>query len=187
MPARLSGTKVRTIMTSINITPSILSDRSGLSLSTIDRIINDRASNYSDFTVQKLSAALGCSPFDLFSEQAINSTITETAVTAVAEVVAEAVSSAVTVVVDEVAPHVSPEVVAESIPNMSVCAPPALDISAYFAYIQQSHKDEIEGMKEEYRSHIKDLASERNAWRTTALTLGAFIVCLAIWLVTHHL
>ena len=185
MPTRISGQKVRSIMLSNNVTPSQLASTSELSPSTIDRILNDRASNYSNYTVQRLATALHCSPFDLFTEQAINTTLADSAATAVAEVVAEAVTEAVSVVVDEVAPHVSPEQVAEAVPNMSVNAPPVLDISSYFAYIQQSHRDELESLAKARDNHLADLRRERDVWRTAAIVFAVVLVFALMWAVTH--
>ena len=65
MPLRLSGKKVKDRMLALNITPAELTKRSGLSPSTIDRIANDRANSYSNYTVKRLADAL---KMDFFPE-----------------------------------------------------------------------------------------------------------------------
>ena len=170
MPQRLSVPKIKARMNALNLNASLLVTKSQLSESTIDRILHDRANNYSDFTVQRLAYALECSPFDLFDDNAIAVTVAR----AVEGVVAEAVAEAVTVVMDETAPDVSAQHVAESVPNIPVQLPGALDVPSYFSYIQDQHKAEIAA----FEKLTSDLTGERNAWRLLSLLL--IVVCVAL-------
>ena len=186
MPSRLSGKKVQARMLVKNITPSQLSLRSTLSPSTIDRIIHDRATNYNNFTVQRIADALECSPFELFDEEAVGAAISDAVSHAVENVVVEAVAEAVTVVVEEVAPQTSEQTIAETVPNISTSVPPVLDVPAYFGYIQEEHKREIEELKQEHESHLSDIRKEAAAWRKTAtILMGIIVAVLLFTFVTH--
>lgn len=171
MPQRLSVPKIKARMNVLGLSASRLGQKSQLSDSTIDRILHGRANNYSDFTVQRLSAALECSAFDLFDDDALATTVAH----AIEDVVAEAVAEAVTVVMDETAPDVSAQSVAEAVPNIPVQLPGALDVPAYFSYIQDQHKAELAA----YEQLKADMVRERNAWRVLSFVLIAVCVALA--------
>jgi transcriptional regulator with XRE-family HTH domain len=178
MPLRLSGKKVKERMLVLNITPAELSKRSSLSPSTIDRITNDRANSYSNYTVKRLADALNCETFELFTEEAVKEAINEALSMAVENVVAEAVTEAVTVVVDEVAPDTPAQTVAENVPTMTVNVPPALDIPTYIDHIITKHEQEIEKLVSSNDAHIRELQKEKRAWQAIAAVLAlAVFVC----------
>lgn len=182
MPVRVSGQKVREKMMSLNITTADLIKKTGLSVSTIDRITNDRATSYSAYTIKKLADALHCEPFEIFTEEAVKAAINEALSQAVENVVAEAVVEAVTVVTDEVAPEAPAETVAEAVPPISVTVPPALDIPAYIDHIIAEHKQEIENITKSHDNHIADLRREKHAWQGIAGVLAAAVVVCALLL-----
>ena len=184
MPSRLSGKKVRNKMLSLNITPAQLALKSSLSPSTIDRIINDRATKYNDYTIQRIADSLGCSVFDLFDEEIVESALADASSQMVEEMVVKAVAEAVTVVVEEVAPETTIQGVAESMPNISTPVPPALDVSRYFTYIQEEHRREVEELQEMHREHLQDLRREKSAWRLLAIIANSL---LAIGILTFLL
>ena len=186
MPSRLSGKKVQARMLIKDITPSQLATMSTLSPSTIDRIIHDRATNYNNYTVQRVADALECSPFELFDEEAVGAAISDAVSHAVENVVVEAVAEAVTVVVEEVSPQTSEQTIAETIPNISTSAPPVLDVPAYFGYIQEEHKRELEELRQEHESHLSDIRKEAAAWRKTATILMGIIVAVLLFTFFTH-
>lgn len=186
MPSRLSGKKVQERMLIKNITPSQLSLRSTLSPSTIDRIIHDRATNYNNYTVQRIADALECNPFELFDEEAVGEAISNAVSHAVENVVVEAVAEAVTVVVEEVSPQTTEQKIAETVPNFSASVPPILDVQAYFAYMQEEHKHAIDEIKHEFAEHMTDMRKEASAWRITAILLMLVIMCMFFLLAVPH-
>ena len=184
MPSRLSGKKVRAKMLALNITPAQLGYKSSLSPSTIDRIINERATSYNDYTVQRIADALGCSALELYSEEILETTIANASTQMVEDVVVKAVAEAVAVVVEDVSPETTVEDVAKTIPEIAATVPTALDVSRYFAYIQEEHRREVEELKELHKEHLNDVRREKNAWRMCALTASALLaVCAVVLLV----
>ena len=178
MPLRLSGCKVRERMLTKNITPADLAKKSGLSTSTIDRITNDRANSYSNFTIKRLADALDCEPFELFTDEAVKAALNEAFSQSIENVVAEAVTEAVTVVVDNVAPDTSAEALADNVPKMTVNVPPALDIPTYIDHLIAEHEKEIERIIESNNAQTKELRKEKRAWQTiTAVLAVAVFVC----------
>lgn len=181
MPSRLSGQKVRTRMREKGLSSARLNSISGLSPSTIDRILNDRASTYNDDTVRRIADALGCSPFDLYDDTTVAAALADAAPRAVESAIAEAVAEAVTVVVEEVAPEASAKSVADTVPAIPVALPPALDVSAYFAYIQEQHKSEVAQLRHAQQDSLDDLRREISTWRSVALVLiGALVAACAL-------
>ena len=161
MPKRCSGEKVRRQMTRLGLTTSQLMAKSGLSESTIRRILANREEHAtSDYTVQHLADALQCSPYDILRDDAIVDVVKTDSEFTVAEVLAEAVMEAVTVVTDNVAPDASPEDIAKVVPPLQVTPPPTLDVPSYFDYIKRTTDD-----------HIQSLKKSRNTWRNLALVL----------------
>ena len=179
MPLRLSGAKVRAKMSEKAISPARLASVSGLSPSTIDRIINDRASSYNSDTVQRIADAIGCNPFELYTDQAVNAAITQAVSTSVETVVVEAVAEAVTAVVEEVAPATPPPVIAKNIPELPVGIPPLFDVPAYIAHIKEEHQRDMEQLIAEHKDHTADLRRTARAWQTVAIALAALLfLCL---------
>jgi transcriptional regulator with XRE-family HTH domain len=186
MPARISGKKARARMREIGLSPARLGSASGLSPSTIDRILNDRASTYNDDTVRRVADALQCSPFDLYDDTTVTAALAEAAPRAVENAIVEAVAEAVTVVAEELAPETPVQSVAESVPAIPVSLPPALDVAAYFAYIQEQHKNEVEQLTALHRDAITSARREAGVWRTVALVLlGLLCIVSAVILFTH--
>lgn len=165
MPTRCSGEKVRRQMAHAGLSTTKLIKLSGVSESTIRRILADKEYTTSDYTLQHIAEALQCSPFDLLRDEAISETIKTEADFTLSGVVAAAVMEAVTVVTDNVAPDATPEVVAEAVPPMQVSPPPALDIPTYLDYIKQSSE-----------GHIESLKQSRNTWRTIAVVLFVLLL-----------
>ena len=184
MPSRLSATKIRAKMQEQNISPSCMVHRTALSASTVDRVINGRASGYNDHTAQCFATALNCTIMEIIDDEyvvpVINSTVSNAVETAIAGAVAEAVS----VVVNDVAPEATPESVA--VPGMTVHLPPALDISAYVMQIQDNHKREIDRLNAVHREHLDDVRREKNAWRMAALAAFAIITCCLVFHFAVH-
>lgn len=192
MALRISSTKVKSRMVEAGINSTHLAQKSSLSPSTIDRILNNRASNYSEYTVQRIANVLGCSVYDLYTDDAIATGIADSAANAVANVVVEAVADAISVVADDVAPEATPEEIAEAMPKINVTQPPAFDISAYFTYMQDTHKAEIEMLEKvhaaenaERDKHLEDVRRDKNVWRCVALILGAVICFWLLWDLSH--
>lgn len=183
MPARVSGKKVREKMLAMDATPADLVKKTGLSVSTVDRILNDRATSYSTYTIKKLADALHCEPFEIFTEEAVKAAINESLAQAVENVVAEAVTEAVTVVIDEVAPETSPNTVAETVPPITVNVPPVLDIPVYIDHIVAEHAKEIATLLSAHREHLADLRKEKRAWQVAAgVAATVALVCVFLLL-----
>lgn len=180
MPQRLSVPKIKSKMQSLGLSASRLVVKSQLSESTIDRILHGRATNYSDFTVQRLASALECPVLELFDDESTSAALSASVARAVEEVVVEAVAEAVTVVVEDVAPEAAPQAVAAAVPNVPLSVPSALDVSAYFAYIQEQHKAEVDGLHAVHARHLSDLRAERNALRIVCslLAVGLLLALL---------
>lgn len=170
MPSRCSGAKLRHQMTLARITTPRLVDKSGVSESTIRRILSDKSINTSDTVLQLIADALQCSPFDLLRDDAIDQVVRTDAEVAVSETVAEAVMEAVTVVTNDVAPDATPEQIAQAVPDLQVTPPPALDIPAYVEYIRQSSA-----------AHVKSVEESRNAWRATAAVLFVLLMLCILY------
>lgn len=170
MPARCSAEKVRHQMSRIGMTTPKLIAKSRLSESTVRRILSDKEYTTSDYTLQQLSEALQCSPYDLLRDAAIDEMTRTESEYAVEGVVAEAVREAVTVVSDNIAPGTSPEKVAESVPVIPVATPPTLDIPSYIEYIKESTS-----------AHIKSLKRSRNTWRNTSGILFTLLMLAIIY------
>ena len=179
MPKRLSADKIKARMTALGIGRVQLIDRTGLSESTVDRALHNRATNYSDFTVNRFAIALECPVLELLDDESTSAALTEFTARTVEGVVAESVAENVTVVVENVAPDVPPEVVAESVPNTPVSVPSAMDVSAYFSYIQERHKSEIASMVAAHDQHVSDLRAERRSLRIACAMLS-FLLLLAV-------
>ena len=178
MPQRLSVPKIKTRMQVLGLSSSRLAVKSQLSESTIDRILHGRANNYSDFTVQRLAAALECPVLELYDDQATTAALTAFTARAVEDVVVESVTAAVNVVVEDVAPNVTPQTVAETVPNIPVTVPSALDVSSYFEYIQKQHQQEMAAMTAAYEKHMADLRHGRTAW--ICVSIGSLVAALLV-------
>lgn len=151
MPSRLNPDAIRAKMKEAGIpTLASLSNKSGVSQATIDRIMHRRCGNCNSQTVRLLADALKCSPFDLYNEEALTEGTTLAAAVAVADVVADAVNEAVTAVVNEVVPGVDPKEVASAVPPIQVPLPRAVDPGEYLEYIKKTHAETIR----QYRHHI---------------------------------
>lgn len=181
MPSRLSGKKVCALMVEKGFNSARLSTATGLSPSTIDRVRNNRATNYNDDTVLLIADALGCSPFDLCDDTTVAAAFVDAAPRAVENAIVEAVAEAVSVVVEKVAPDASAQAVAQNVPAIPISLPPALDVSAYFAYIQEQHKSEIAQLRHAQQDSLDDLRREISTWRSVALVLiGALVAACAL-------
>lgn len=176
MPSRLNPDAIRSRMKEVGI-PSLasLSNKSGLSQATIDRIMHRRCGNCNSQTVQMLADALKCSPFDLYTEEALTEGTALAEAVAVADAVAEAVNEAVNAVVSEVAPNADPQEVAKAIPDISVA--PVVDLNAYFEHIKDVHRQELANLTEIYKSREADHKRHINALYTV---LGALLIALII-------
>lgn len=179
MPQRLSVPKIKERMQLLGLNTAKLVVKSQLSESTVDRILHGRANNYSDFTVQRLALALECPVLELLDDESTSAALTAFTARTVEGVVAESIAENVTVVVENVAPDVSPEAVAKSVPNTPVSVPSAMDVSAYFSYIQERHKAELASMVAAHDQHVSDLRAERRSLRI-ACTMLSFLLLLAV-------
>lgn len=180
MPSRLNPDAIRSRMKEVGI-PSLasLSNKSGLSQATIDRIMHRRCGNCNSQTVQMLADALKCSPFDLYTEEALTEGTALAEAVAVADAVAEAVNEAVNAVVSEVAPNADPQEVAKAIPDISVA--PVVDLNAYFEHIKDVHRQELENLTEVYKAREADHKRHINALYTgIAILAVALILSLVI-------
>lgn len=186
MPARLSATKIRAKMQTKNISPSVLTQRSTLSESTVGRIINGHATSCSDHTAACIANALDCTIMEILDDEYIAPVIANTVATSVETALVEAVAGAVSVIVDDVAPKTPAASVADTMPDMRVHLPPALDVAAYFTYIQNEHNREMEELRELHREHMNDIRIEKNVWRSIALSAIAIIVVCTIVLFVCH-
>lgn len=155
MPSRLDPDAIRARMNDLNIhSLASLSCKSGVSQATIDRIMHHRSGNCNSQTVQLLADALKCSPFDLYTAEALTEGTAMATAVAVADAVAEAVNEAVNAVVSEVAPDAPPQEVASAIPAIEVTPPPALDLAEYFDYLKSVHTRELESLHASYKRHL---------------------------------
>ena len=182
MSLPISGAKVRALMLAANINSTQLAQRTTLSPSTIDRVLNNRAVNYSEFTLQRIANVLGCSVYDLYSDETLPAAVADSAASTMASVVVGAVADAVSVVADDVAPDATPEELASAIPDITVPTPPALDVAAYFSYIQETHKTELENLQTSYNARIADLTREKRLWCGLTILLIASII---VWTLLH--
>ena len=187
MPLRLDGSKVRAYMDAAGLTPTTLAEISKISPSTIDRVLHNRAKHYSDFTVHSIARAVKCQPVDLYTDEALDNAITSAAAVAVEAVVAESVAEAVTVVADAIAPDTPAQAVAQAVPQMTVPMPAPLDLPAYFAYMQDQHRQAMEQLTASHTDALKAARKELSAWRTVALCLLAALSALTIFVfLSHH-
>ena len=174
MPSRLSATKIRAKMKAKNISPTAMAHLTALSPSTVDRVINGRATGYNDHTAQCFADALGCTVMEILDDEYVAPAITNAVSSVVETAIVEAVAEAVTVVVDDVSPKTPSGSVAETVPDMTVHLPQALDLAAYFASVQEDHKREIRELKELHNEHLNDMRREKNAWRMVAIISFVF-------------
>ena len=177
MPQRLSIPKVKSKMQSLGLNTAKLVVKSQLSESTIDRILHGRATNYSEFTLQRLASALECSVLELLDDESTSAALTAFSTHSVENVVAVAAAENVTAVVEAVAPDVPAEVVAESMPTTPVAIPSALDVAAYFEQIKEQRASEVAGLQD----HIQELRTERDIWRWLCLILGMLLMAVLLW------
>lgn len=175
MPSRLSATKIRAKMQQNCISPTSMVTRTGLSASTVDRVINDRATGYNDHTAQCFANALGCTVMEILDDEYIAPVISNTVATSVETALVEAVAEAVSVVVDDVAPKTPTTSVAETMPDMTVHLPPALDVAQYVKTIQEEHQRTVDELKASHREHLADIRREKNVWRMVAIAACALI------------
>ena len=176
MPARCSSQKIKAQMARLGMKTSKLMAVSGLSESTLHRLLTDKPVTTNDRTLQILADALQCSPFDLLRDSEIDQVVKTEADNAMTGVVAEAVLEAVTVVTESLAPETPPETIAEQIPQLPVSVPAALDIPTYIEYLRDSHNDRIDDMQRA----LQDMRSARNLWRWLSLAL-AILFLLSIF------
>lgn len=183
MPARCSADKIRTLMTARLLTASQLADAAGVSHSTIARILNGNEHRTSDSTLNLLAQALGCSPFDLLPDEAVNDIVRTETESAVVGVVAEAVAEALTVVVDGLdtaASQPTPQDIAKAVPAMEVTAPPVLDIQAYINYIRQTCDEKVALARDE----LSAVRRSRTRWIIFAISVIVFVLVTIIILAT---
>lgn len=177
MPARCSSVKIRALMNDHFLTSAQLADAAGLSSSTLNRILNDKDYRTSDATVNQLAKALGCRPFDLLRDDAIDQMIHAETEQAVTDVVAEAVAEALTVVVDELAPEETPEQIAQAVPPIEAEVPPVLDVAAYVEHIRSTCEEAVRLATE----RLADMRKSRNFWR-----IFCFFLLLAVMGLTWY-
>lgn len=180
MPARCSSQKIKAQMARLGMKTSKLMAVSGLSESTLHRLLTDKPVTTNDRTLQILADALQCSPFDLLRDSEIDQVVKTEADNAMTGVVAEAVLEAVTVVTESLAPETPPETIAEQIPQLPVSAPAALDIPTYIEYLRDSHNDRVDDMQRA----LQDMRSARNLWRWVSFALFVLLflaVCYFAW------
>lgn len=182
MSLPISGSKVRELMHTAGLNPTLLSQRTGLSPSTIDRVLNNRASNYSEFTLHQLANALGCSVFDLYTDEAIATGLADSDASAMTNVVVVTVPDAASTSADDASQLATPEVVAQAIQEITSTATPPLDVPAYFTYIQESHKAELENLRASYSDHIAELKREKRLWCVLSVVL---IAAFVLWTILH--
>lgn len=178
MPARCDASKIRMLMNDRLMTPAQLSESSGLSSSTINRILHEKDYRTSDATLNLISRALNCSPFDLLRQDAIDSMIHTETEHAVTDVVVEAVTEAITVVADELTPAQdapAPQAIAQAVPPLEVNVPPVLDVAAYIDYIRTATDEKVQAVND----RLSDMRKARNLWR--GCTLALLIVLLAFF------
>ena len=175
MPKRLSGTKILAIMKVEGITQTELIRRSTLSPSTVEKVVHNRATRYSDYTAQCIADALGRTVMDIVDDEYVAPIISSAVSSSFETAIAGAVAEALTVVVDDVSPRTPSESVAQTVPDMTVHLPPALDVSQYVKTIQEEHQRTVEELKAAHQEHINDIRREKNAWRMVALSACALI------------
>ena len=185
MPSRLSPDAIKTKMKEAGITSqSSLASKSGLSPATIDRIMHHRCGTCNSQTVQMLADALKCSPFDLYSDEALAEGTALAAAVAVADAVAEAVNEAVNAVVSEVAPDAAPQDVAAAVPtDLPVTTTPAIDLVQYFSYLRDSHETEIKTLTTMYNERIAELAKSSRQLTCALCGVIAALVAVVIYLI----
>lgn len=171
MPSRLSATKIRAKMQELHISPSAMVTRTRLSPSTVDRVINGRATGYNDHTAECFANALGCTVMDIVEDEFVVPVITSAIATSVETAIVGAVSEAVSVVVDK-----QDENIAKSVPDMTVHLPPALDVAQYFTTLQQTQERELTEIKAERDDHIRDLRKEAITWKIVSALLFAALI-----------
>ena len=187
MPSRLSATKIRAKMQQSCISPSSMVNRTGLSASTIDRVINGRATGYNDHTAQCFANALGCTVMEILDDEYVTPVINSAVSASVETAIVGAVAEAVTVVVDDVSPRTPTESVAQTVPDMTVHLPPALDVAKYVDHLQADHQREISEMKVAHQEHLADIRREKNVWRMVALAACALIAVDMLFLLIFML
>ena len=175
MPKRLSGTKILAIMKAEDINQTELIRRTALSQSTVDKVIHNRATGYSDYTAQCIADALGRTVMEIVEDEYVTPVINSAVSTSVESAIVGAVAEAVTVVVDDVSPRTPSESVAQTVPDMTVHLPPALDVAKYVDHLQADHQREIADMKAAHQEHLADIRREKNVWRMVALAACARI------------
>ena len=187
MPLRLDGSKVHTHMIAAGLTPTTLAEISKISPSTIDRVLHNRAKHYSDFTVHSIARAVNCQPVDLYTDEALDTAITAAAAVVVESVVVERVAEAVTVVADALAPDAPAQTVAHAVPDMAVPMPAPLDLSAYFAYMQEQHKQALDQLTASHADALAAARRDAKTWRTVTLSLLGTLCALTILILLTHL
>ena len=70
MPSSVIGNNLKALMDKRSMTVTSLSEKSGVSTATIDRIRNNRSPNTSTLTINALCLALDCEPVDLIGQDA---------------------------------------------------------------------------------------------------------------------
>lgn len=169
MPSRLSATKIRAKMQEKHISATAMVTLTALSTSTVDRVINGRATGYNDHTAQCFANALGCTVMEILDDEYVTPVINSAVSASIETAIVGAVSEAVNVVVDDVSPRTPPEIAAEAVPDMTVHLPPALDVAKYVDHMQADHQREIAEIKAAHQEHLADMRREKNAWRAVAL------------------
>ena len=175
MPSRLSATKIRAKMQEKHISATSMVTRTGLSTSTVDRVINGRATGYNDHTAQCFANALGCTVMEILDDEYVTPVINSTVSASIETAIVEAVAEAVNVVVDDVSPRTPAESAAQAVPDMTVHLPPALDVAQYVKTIQEEHQRTVDELKASHREHLADIRREKNVWRMVALAACALI------------
>ena len=131
-----------------------------------------------------LADALKCSPFALYTEEALTEGTAIAAAVAVADAVAEAVNEAVNAVVSEVAPEAAPQEVAAAVPNEIPVTPPPIDLVAYFDYLKTSHESEIKTLTTAYEDRIKhDTANHVRLVRILCSVIGVLALAVIVLLI----
>lgn len=175
MPKRLSGTKILAIMKAEGITTTEMIRRTALSQSTVDKVLHNRATGYSDYTAQAFANALGRTVMDIVDDEYVAPVISSAVSSSFETAIAGAVAEALTVVVDDVSPRTPSESAAQAVPDMTVHLPPALDVAQYVKTIQEEHQRTVDELKASHREHLADIRREKNVWRMVALAACALI------------
>ena len=171
MPTRCSSQKIKAQMAKIGMKASKLAVVSGLSESTIHRLLTDKEYKTCDKTLQLLSDALKCSPFDLLRDEEIAQVVKDEAHSAVVNVVAEAVS----VVTESLVPDAKSA--AEQLTDIPVTAPAALDIPTYIEYIKETHVERVAALQDA----LCEVKKARNQWRWTAFVLAVLLLVAIVY------